>query len=116
MRSPPVADAEYGVASVFELAEQMYDLVPERPAAVEPVADPWVRHPARHFLRGLLYGLPGLLLVVALRIIQVRLSVTVLLAATVAACALGQVVSFLGHVLLGLSLIHISEPTRLGMI
>ena len=95
------ARAEYGVASVFELAEQMYDLVPERPAAVEPVADPWVRHPARHFLRGLLYGLPGLLLVVALRIIQVRLSVTVLLAATVAACALGQVVSFLGHVLLG---------------
>src|SRR5664279_608325 len=41
------------------------------------------------------------MLVVALRIIEVRLSVTVLVAATVVACALGQLVSFLGHVLLG---------------
>lgn len=95
------ARSHFGVASVFELAEKMYDVVPQRPAPVEPAVDPWRRHPARHFLRGLLYGLPGLMLVVALRIIEVRLSVTVLVAATVVACALGQLVSFLGHVLLG---------------
>lgn len=95
------ARSQFDVASVFELAEMMYELVPRRPSPAEPATDPWRRSPARAFLRGLLYGLPGLLFIVALRIIQVPLSVTLLVAATIVACALGQLLSFLGHVLLG---------------
>ncbi|MFZ0160760.1 MAG: hypothetical protein WAL50_17155 [Kineosporiaceae bacterium] len=91
----------YGVASVFELAEAMHRLVPQRPLDVGVPTDPWRRPLARHLLRGLLYGLPGLLYVVAARTLHTGFDALVLVGATVVACGLGQGLSLLGHVLLG---------------
>jgi len=91
----------YGAASVFELAQAMYDLVPTRlPDAVDP-PDPW-HHPLRqHLLHGLLYGLPGLMYAVALSMLQTGLNVALLVAATIVASGLGQGLSLLGHILMG---------------
>ncbi|MCR6711831.1 MAG: hypothetical protein NVV57_03660 [Demequina sp.] len=95
------ARAEYGAASVFELAQAMYDLVPTRPAkAAEPV-DPWQRPVRVHLVHGLLYALPGLMYAVALSMLQTGLNLLLLLMATIIAAGLGQGLSLLGHVLIG---------------
>ncbi|WP_159450218.1 hypothetical protein [Demequina sp. NBRC 110056] len=95
------ARTEYGAASVFELAEAMYDLVPRRPTAAVVPVDPW-RKPLRiHLLRGLLYGLPGLIYAVALIMLQAGFDAALLIGTTIVASGLGQGVSVLGHALTG---------------
>lgn len=91
----------YGAASVFELASAMFALVPRRPSDRGAPADRWHRPVARHLLRGLLYGLPGLLYAVAYARLQPGAGPVFLLAATIVACGVGQGVSVLGHLLLG---------------
>lgn len=95
------ARAEYGAASVFELADAMYALVPRRPSHGGTWVDPWQRPVARHLLRGLLYGLPGLLYAVALTMLQQEFDAVLLLVATIVASGLGQGLSLLGHALIG---------------
>jgi len=91
----------YGAASVFELAEAMYGLVPRRPSTAVAPVDPWHRPLSRHLLRGLLYGLPGLLYAVALIMLQTGFDAVLLLGTTIVATGLGQGLSVLGHVLIG---------------
>jgi len=91
----------YGAASVFELAEAMYGLVPRRPSNAGAPVDPWHRPVGLHLLRGLLYGLPGLLYVVALTMLQTGFDALLLLGTTIVASGLGQGLSLLGHVLIG---------------
>lgn len=95
------ARTEYGAASVFELADAMYALVPRRPSHDGALVDPWQRPVTRHLLRGLLYGLPGLLYAVALTLLQSGFDAVLLLGATIVASGLGQGLSLLGHVLIG---------------
>jgi hypothetical protein len=96
------ARAIYGAASVFELAEAMYHLVPRRPSDSSAPADTWHRPLSRHLLRGLLYGLPGLMYAVALSMLRAGSgALLLLLGATVVASGLGQGLSLLGHVLIG---------------
>lgn len=95
------ARTEYGAASVFELADAMYELVPRRPLDDVAPIDPWQRPVTRHLLRGLLYGLPGLLYAVALTMLQTGFDAVLLLAATIVASGLGQGLSLLGHSLIG---------------
>lgn len=95
------ARAEYGAASVFELAEAMYALVPRRPSHDGTWVDPWQRPIARHLLRGLLYALPGLLYALALTLLEQRFDAVLLLGATIVAAGIGQGLSLLGHVLIG---------------
>lgn len=94
------ARTEYGVGSVFELAEVLYQLVPRRPRDLGAPRDPWRRPLSKHLLRGLLYSLPGLLYVVALRFVHGGPQAVLLLCATVIATAAGQGLSVLGHVLM----------------
>lgn len=95
------ARQEYGLPSVFELAERMYELVPRRPADPgEPARDMWRRPVHEHLVRGLLYGLPALLYVLAMRTLPTGTAAVVLLLATVASVALAQGLSVLGHALL----------------
>lgn len=91
----------YGAASVFELAQAMYDLVPTRPVQAAAPLDPWSRPARVHLLHGLLYALPGLMYAVALSMLQTGLNVLLLLVATIVAAGLGQGLSLLGHVLIG---------------
>jgi len=91
----------YGAASVFELAQAMYDLVPTRPQHAAPPPDPWHRPVHVHLLHGLLYGLPGLMYAVALSTLSAGFNVVVLLAATIIAAGIGQGLSLLGQVLIG---------------
>lgn len=95
------ARTEYGAASVFELADAMYDLVPRRPSHEGTSIDPWQRPVIRHLLRGLLYGLPGLLYAVALTMLQTGFDAVLLLGATIVATGIGQGLSLLGHTLIG---------------
>jgi hypothetical protein len=91
----------YGAASVFELAEAMYGLVPRRPSKASASVDPWQRPLSRHLLRGLLYGLPGLLYAVALTTLHTGHDALLLLGATIVASGLGQGLSLLGNILIG---------------
>lgn len=91
----------YGAASVFELAQAMYDLVPTRPEPPVVPLDPWHRPARVHLLHGLLYALPGFMYAVALSMLQTGLNVLLLLAATIVAAGMGQGLSLLGHVLIG---------------
>jgi hypothetical protein len=99
--SDRLARRGYGFASVFELAESMYHTVPRRPATGRARPDPWRRPMLRHLLRGLLYALPGLMYVLALRTLPTGPDVATLVAATGLACALGQALALAGHVLIG---------------
>ncbi|HEY5249209.1 MAG TPA: hypothetical protein VIJ15_12260 [Dermatophilaceae bacterium] len=93
------ARASYGVATVFELAEQLYSQVPRRLFAV-PKADPWAR-PRRELLaRGLIYALPGLLLVACVQHLVIAEAMILLLVSVVTAGA-NQALSRLYYLLAG---------------
>jgi len=93
------ARVSYGAATVFELAEQLYRQVPCRPLAVAR-ADPWARPRRELMARGLVYALPGLLLVAAVKHLTTAEAVLLLLVSVIAAGA-NQALSRLYSVLLG---------------
>jgi len=93
------ARASYDAATVFELAEHLYRQVPRRPGAVAR-ADPWAR-PMRELLaRGLVYALPGLMLVAAMKHFIAAEALLLLLVSVVAGGA-NQALSWLYSVQLG---------------
>ena len=94
-----IARLVYGSASVFDLADTLYAMVPRRPVDMGAPADKWHRPLRRHLLRGLLYGLPGLLLVEAVRRLAAREAL--LLAVSLLTAGFTQGLAHLGHVLLG---------------
>ena len=91
----------FGFASVFELAEHLFETVPRRPSEPEAPENPWHRPVGRHLARGLLYVLPGLVYVVAVLGLGTRADARVLLGATAVSVALSQALSVLGHALHG---------------
>lgn len=93
------ARASYDAATVFELAEQLYRRVPRQPVAVAR-ADPWARPRRELMARGLVYALPGLLLVAAMKHLTTTEAVLLLLVSVIAAGA-NQALSRLFSVLLG---------------
>jgi hypothetical protein len=95
------ARGDYQSAGVFEVAEQMWQLVPWRPASDGSRVDPWRLPLWRAQLRGLLYALPALLASAVLGQIGAGPGHLLLFAATAASIALGQALSVLGHVLSG---------------
>ncbi|HEX2805895.1 MAG TPA: hypothetical protein VHN80_06970 [Kineosporiaceae bacterium] len=95
------ARGDFQSAGVFEVAEQMWQLVPWRPATDGSRVDPWRLPLWRAQLRGLLYALPALLASAVLGQIGAGPGHVLLFAATAASIALGQALSVLGHVLAG---------------
>lgn len=92
----------YGIGTVFELADALFALVPRRLGVWPRPADPW-RHPvSRHLLRGLLYALPTLPYMTALRLVSGSpRDVLTLVAGGVLAMAVTQGLSYAGHLLSG---------------
>jgi hypothetical protein len=93
------ARASYDAATVFELAEKLYRQVPRRPLTVAR-ADPWARPKRELMARGLVYGLPGLLLVAAVLHLVAAEALLLLLVCVVTAGA-NQALSWLYYLLLG---------------
>jgi hypothetical protein len=97
-----IARERYGVGGVFDLAEILYDLVPWRLGDQEKPRDPWRYPMSRHIGRGILYALPMLPYLAALRVMAGSLSgVTTLLVGSVVAMAVTHVLSYVGHLLVG---------------
>jgi hypothetical protein len=92
----------YGATNVFELANELFRTVPRRlPEPVRP-RDPWQYPVSRHLGRGVLYALPTLPYLAALRLIAGSVSdVVVLLTGSVLATASTHGVSYVGHLLVG---------------
>lgn len=93
------ARASYGAATVFELAEQLYSQTPRRILAV-PLANPWERPKRELMARGLVYGLPGLLLASAQYLIATDAMMMLLLVSVVMAGA-NQALARFYYALLG---------------
>ena len=93
------ARASYDAATVFELAEHLYRQVPRRPVAVAR-ADPWARPMRELMTRGLVYALPGLMLVAAMKHFIAAEAMLLLLVSVVAGGA-NQALSWLYSVQLG---------------
>ena len=93
------ARASYDAATVFELAEHLYRQVPRRPVAAAR-ADPWARPRRELMARGLVYALPGLMLVAAMKQFIAAEALLLLLVSVVAGGA-NQALSWLYHVQLG---------------
>lgn len=92
----------YHVASVFDLAAILYDLVPRRLTPAPPQRDPWSYPLRRHLGRGVLYALPTFPYLAALRLIGTEpQGVSLLLGASVVALAATHGLSHLGHLLVG---------------
>jgi hypothetical protein len=95
------ARAEFGVASVFDLAVELFISVPRRPPAEPEPDDPWYR-PVRHFvLRGVVSALPAVAYLAGLEVLGPRAALAPLLVPAVLAAGVAQVLSVLDHLLLG---------------
>jgi hypothetical protein len=95
------ARSEYQAAGVFELAEQLWRMVPWRPAPERPSANHWWLPLWRAQLRGLLYALPAVLVTAAVPRMSDAAGSAFLLAVTATSVGLGQALSVLGHLLAG---------------
>ncbi len=93
------ARASYDAATVFELAEHLYRQVPRCPVAVDR-ADPWARPMRELMARGLVYALPGLMLVAAMKHFIAAEAMLLLIVSVVAGGA-NQALSWLYSVQLG---------------
>lgn len=95
------ARSDYQVAGVFEVAEQIWQATPWRPAAEAARVDLWRLPLWRAQMRGLLYAVPALLAAVVPAHLEGPSAYMVLVAATVASIMAAQALSVLAHVLLG---------------
>jgi hypothetical protein len=97
-----MAREQYAVGSVFQLAEVLFHLVPQRISEWERPRDPWQYPVSRHLRRGVLYALPTLPYLAALRVLHGSISgVLTLLAGSVVAMAATHGLSYVGHLLVG---------------
>jgi hypothetical protein len=95
------ARTEYQAAGVFELAEQLWRMVPWRPAPEGPSVNLWRLPMWRAQLRGLLYALPAVLVTAATPQVSDDMGFVVLLAGTAVSVGVGQGLSVFGHLLAG---------------
>jgi len=95
------ARTEYGHASVFDLAVELFVSVPRRPPAEPDPTDPWHRPLRHHLLRGVVNALPAVAYLAALQVLGPRAELAPLLVPGVLAAGAGQVLSVLDHLLLG---------------
>lgn len=95
------ARGEYQAAGVFELAEQLWRMVPWRPAEDGPSVNLWHLPLWRAQLRGLLYALPAVLVTAATPQVSGTGAFVLLLVGTAVSVGVGQAVSVLGHLLAG---------------
>jgi hypothetical protein len=95
------AQATYGFSDVFTLADEMYLLVPRRPAEPEQPPDPWQFSRLRPLLRGLLYGAPAVCFPAATGLLIGPGVLVALIVALLAAWSLSQAVAHLGYQRLG---------------
>jgi hypothetical protein len=93
--------AEFQAAGVFEVAEQLWRLVPWRSSDEAPDGDRWRLPWWRAQLRGLIYALPLVLAAGAAGQSGGRALDVMLVAATTGCIATGQFLSVLGHLLVG---------------
>jgi hypothetical protein len=97
-----VARETYGVGNVFELADSLFGLVPRRLSGQSRPRDPW-RYPiSRHLRRGILYALPTLPYLAAIRVLSGSASgVLTLLCGSLLAMSATHGLSYVGHLLVG---------------
>jgi hypothetical protein len=95
------ARAEYRATGVFELAEQLWRMVPWRPTPEAPSVNRWRLPMWRAQLRGLLYALPSVLVTAAAPQMSGAAGFSLLLAATATSVGIGQALSVVGHLLAG---------------
>jgi hypothetical protein len=95
------ARMQYGVASVFDLAVELYVNVPRRPPAEPKPADPWHRPLRHHLLRGVVNALPAVAYLAALQVLGPRAQLAPLLVPGILAAGAAQVLSVLDHLLTG---------------
>jgi hypothetical protein len=95
------ARSRYRSAGVFEVAEQLWQEVPWRPAHPEARADRWAMPLWRSQLRGVLYAVPAVIAAVIPARLTGGLDYTLLALATAVAIAATQALSMLGHLLAG---------------
>jgi hypothetical protein len=96
-----VAHRFYGHADVFSLAEALYAEVPRRPGSVERAPNPWVSKVSHHLLRGLLFGLPGLLYVTSTQLMSRPHAIFAVLVSLLCSWSASEALSYLGSVKLG---------------
>jgi hypothetical protein len=95
------ARSEYQAAGVFELAEQLWRMVPWRAAEDRPSINLWRLPMWRAQLRGLLYALPAVLVTAVTPQVSGWAALALLLAGTACSVGAGQALSVLGHLLTG---------------
>lgn len=95
------ARTEFQVAGVFELAEQLWTLVPWRAVPETQTTDRWQLPLWRAQLRGVLYAVPSLLVTAVLGQVGPGMPAFLLLVATAMSVGGGQALSVLGHLLAG---------------
>jgi hypothetical protein len=91
----------YGATDVFALGEEMYRLVPRRPAEPEPATDPWRVSKFRPVLHGLLYGLPTVLFTAAGTLLAGPAAFRILVVALLSSWTMSQGLAYLGYRRLG---------------
>jgi len=91
----------YGAPDVFALGEEMYRLVPRRPAEPAPAGDPWRVSKFRPALHGLLYGLPTVCFTAAGGLLAGTGSFRILIVALLSSWAMSQGLAYLGYRRLG---------------
>ncbi|HXZ72776.1 MAG TPA: hypothetical protein VEH31_18145, partial [Streptosporangiaceae bacterium] len=91
----------YGFADVFDLADELFRCTPRRVGEewLTGLPNPWVVQPRQHLLRGVLFGVPGLVYA-ALPGSRSTLEVAVLASALLIGWSCGQVVAYLGYSLI----------------
>src|SRR4051794_11521210 len=93
------ARTEYAVASVFDLAVELFVGVPRRPPADPDPVDPWHLPLRRHLLRGFVSALPAVAYLAALNVLGPHAALAPLLVPGVLAAGAGQLLSVLDHLL-----------------
>ncbi|HVM64964.1 MAG TPA: hypothetical protein VMU14_08895 [Acidimicrobiales bacterium] len=94
------ARTEFGVASVFDVAVELFRLVPRRPPLEPDPHDPWHRPLGHHLLRGLVNALPAVAYLAGLHLLGARAILAALLVPAVAAAGAAQMLSVLDHLLM----------------
>jgi hypothetical protein len=93
---------EYGAAGVFDLAEELWVLVPRRPSVDTARPNPWLRPTGSHLVRGAVHVLPAAIYLAAVQFANpAPRDVLLLLLTGLVAAGVGQVLSVLDHLLTG---------------
>ncbi|MHB1433617.1 MAG: hypothetical protein ACYCVZ_16085, partial [Streptosporangiaceae bacterium] len=93
----------FGRADVFDLAEEMYRLVPRDPSEPDPPADPWQGSRLRPAVHALLYGIPAVCFTAIGGLFAGPGVLTGLVVALVAGWSLAQALAYAGYLRLGQS-------------